>query len=101
MERMCASSRRDWDSARWISGERIHFLRQIDSLIHATVDAVERVIQLYRSFEAADQADDQFYANLTPEERLDLLLELVERHRGALGETASRFERVCRITELS
>jgi WSTF, HB1, Itc1p, MBD9 motif 1 len=43
----------------------------------------------------------QFYADLTPEERLDILLELVERHRSALGEAASRFERVHCIVELS
>jgi WSTF, HB1, Itc1p, MBD9 motif 1 len=62
---------------------------------------MDRVVRVFRSFEEAEQADDQFYADLTPEERLDLLLELVERHRSALGETASRFERVHRITELS
>jgi hypothetical protein len=51
--------------------------------------------------EDAEQADDEFYASLTPEERLDILLELVERHRSGLGEAASRFERVHRIVELS
>jgi hypothetical protein len=56
---------------------------------------------MFRSFEDADTADDQFYAGLTPEERLDIVLELVERHRSALGETASRLERVHRIVELS
>jgi hypothetical protein len=61
---------------------------------------VERVARKFRSFEEADQADDQFYADLTPEERLDVLLELVERYRGTLGETADRFERVHRIVEL-
>ena len=62
---------------------------------------MDRVVQIFRSFEEADQADDQFYADLAPEERLDMLLELVERHRSALGETASRLERVHCITELS
>ncbi|HUP60811.1 MAG TPA: hypothetical protein VNA69_10375 [Thermoanaerobaculia bacterium] len=61
---------------------------------------MERVVQIFRSFEDAEQADDQFYADLTPEERLDILLELVERHRRALGEAASRFERVHRVVEL-
>lgn len=64
------------------------------------VASVERVVQIFRSFEDAEQADDQFYADLTPEERLDILLELVERHRRALGEAASRFERVHRVVEL-
>ncbi len=67
----------------------------------ARVSAVERVARLFRSFEAADEADDEFYANLTPDARLDLLLELVDRHRSSLGEAASRFERVHRIVELS
>ena len=60
-----------------------------------------RVVQIFRSFEDADEADDQFYSGLAPEERLDILLELVDRHRSALGEAARRFERVCRIVELS
>lgn len=62
---------------------------------------MKRVVQVFGSFEDADAADDQFYADLTPEERLDILLELVERHRSALGEAASRFERVHRIVDLA
>jgi hypothetical protein len=62
---------------------------------------VDRVLQTFSSFEEAARADDQFYADLTPQARLDLLLELIERHRGALGEAANRFERVARITKLS
>jgi len=62
---------------------------------------VERVVQIFGSFEDAELADEQFYADLTPEERLNILLELVEQRRSALGETASRFERVHRIAELS
>ena len=62
---------------------------------------MERVVQVFSSFEAAETADDQFYADLTPEDRLDILLELIERHRSALGEAASRLERVCRIVDLS
>lgn len=65
------------------------------------VSAVERVVRVFDSFDDADEADDQFYASLTPEERLDILLELVERHRSALGEAACRFEKVHRVIELS
>lgn len=61
---------------------------------------VERVVQMFGSFEDAETADDRFYADLTPEERLDTLLELIDRHRSALGEAASRLERVHRIIEL-
>jgi hypothetical protein len=62
---------------------------------------VDRIVQIFRSFEDAEQADDQFYADLAPEGRLDMLLELIERHRSALGETADRFERVHHVVELS
>ena len=44
------------------------------------VALVERVARVFDGFEDAEQADDQFYADLTPEERLDILLELVERN---------------------
>ena len=62
---------------------------------------IPRVVRVFASFDAADEADDQFYADLTPQERLDLLLELVERHRSALGASAERLERVHRVVELS
>ena len=61
---------------------------------------MDRVAQIFRSFEDADQADDQFYAELAPEERLAMLLELIERQRSALGEAANRFERVHQVVEL-
>lgn len=62
---------------------------------------MERVARVFRSFEDAERGDDEFYAQLEPEARLDLLLELVDRHRSTLGEAASRFERVHRVVELS
>jgi hypothetical protein len=68
---------------------------------HARVGAMERVVRMFGSFEDADAADDQFYGNLTPTERLDILLELIERHRRDRGEAASRLARVYRVVELS
>lgn len=62
---------------------------------------MDPVARMFRSFEDADRADDQFYAELAPEERLSILLELVARQRSVPGEAASRFERVHRIVELS
>jgi hypothetical protein len=38
---------------------------------------------------------------LTPAERIDILLGIIEHYRSSLGEAAERFERVCRVTELS
>ncbi len=69
--------------------------------LRGKVRSVERVVQLFSSFEDAETADDQFYADLTPEARLDILLELIERHRSTFGEATSRLERVHRIVELS
>jgi hypothetical protein len=62
---------------------------------------VDKVAKVFRSFEDADRADEEYYANLTPQERLDILLDLIEQHRRALGEAGQRFERVYRVTELS
>jgi hypothetical protein len=62
---------------------------------------VERVARVFDTFAEADAADDDYYATLTPETRLEILLELVERERSALGQTAERFERAHRIVELA
>src|ERR1043165_3599365 len=69
--------------------------------MHAKVHHVDRVVRVFRSFEDADEADDEYYAELKPNERLDILLELVERHRSGLGKAASGLERVHRIVELT
>lgn len=62
---------------------------------------MQRVLQRFRSFDEADAADDAYYASLTPQERVDLLLDLVAAYRESLGEAAQRFERVCRVTQLA
>ncbi len=62
---------------------------------------MERVAQVFTSFAAADDADDEFYANLSPAERVDLLLDLIAQYLESRGEATTRFERVCRVTELS
>ena len=58
-------------------------------------------LRVFSSFGEAEEADSAFYASLTPQERVDLLLDIVARHRESIGETAERFERVYRIIELS
>lgn len=57
-------------------------------------------LQVFHSFDEADQADEEFYAGLTPQERVDILLELVAAHKESQCEAAERFERVYRVTEL-
>ena len=57
--------------------------------------------RVFSSFADADEAELQYYADLTPDERVEILLEIIRRHRESLGEPAQRFERVYRVTELS
>ena len=68
---------------------------------HATIFFVERVVRRFDSFEDAEQAEAEYYAGLSPTERLEILLDLIARYRESLGEAAERFERVHRIIELS
>lgn len=62
---------------------------------------MERIARVLNTFDDADSADEEYYASLEPGERVDILLDLVEFHRDSLGEAAQRFERVCRVTQLS
>ena len=62
---------------------------------------MKRLVRKYDSFEAAEQADSEYYAGLNSEDRLDILLTLIERYRKSIGESADRFERVHRTVELS
>jgi hypothetical protein len=61
---------------------------------------LERIAQVFKSFDDAESADEEYYASLEPSERVDILLELIEFHQDSLGEVAQRFERVCRVTQL-
>jgi hypothetical protein len=61
----------------------------------------QREVQIFHGFEAAERADNEYYAALAPQECLEILLDLVSAYREATGEASARFERVCRITELS
>jgi len=61
----------------------------------------QRELRVFRGFEAADRADDEYYAALAPEERLEILLDLVAAYRESTGEASTRLERVCRVIELS
>jgi len=62
---------------------------------------VERVVRIFDSFAEAEAADRALYAAMTPQERLDLALLLIERYREGLGEAAQRLERTARIVPLA
>lgn len=61
---------------------------------------MKRQFAIYESVGAAGNADREYYASLTGEERLEIQFELIARHRGSLGEAAERLERVHRVVEL-
>ncbi len=61
------------------------------------MDRMEKVVRVFKSFEEAERADREYYRSLTPQQRLDILLELVERGN---RDAPQRFERVCRVTQL-
>jgi hypothetical protein len=61
---------------------------------------MEREVAVYRSPEEAAEADRRYYRQLTPEQRIQILLKLIQQHREATGATSERLERVYRIVEL-
>jgi hypothetical protein len=58
-------------------------------------------IRRFENLSDADSAEAEYYASLTPEERLNILLELIEMYRSNQGEDSEIFERVYRVDELS
>ena len=55
---------------------------------------MEKTLTKFRSFEEAEKADRDFYKRLTPQERLAILLELLNHA------PEQRLERVYRVTKL-
>ena len=61
---------------------------------------MEKMVRVFNSHDEADEADDEYYRKLTPQQRLDIFLEILWRGREH-DEAAERLERVYRIVELS
>jgi hypothetical protein len=59
---------------------------------------MEKVARKFRSFAEADKADFEYYQSLTPEQRLDILGELIARAHP--DKTGQRIEKVSRIIKL-
>jgi hypothetical protein len=49
------------------------------------------VAQVFHSFADAERADEEYYANLAPQERVDILRDLIDSYRSCLGEAAAGF----------
>jgi hypothetical protein len=58
-------------------------------------------VRIYRSHQEADEAEDAYYASLSPKQRVDILLQMIADYRESLGEAGQRLERVCRVTTLA
>ena len=57
--------------------------------------------RVFHGFDEAQRAEDEYYAALTPQERLEILLDLIAAYRESVGEAAEGFERVYRVTQFS
>ena len=53
---------------------------------------MERVVRRCRSLAESDEAEQEYYLTLTPEQRLDVPLELVAQYREGLDEAAQGFQ---------
>jgi hypothetical protein len=59
---------------------------------------VEKVVRVFHSFAEAEKAGEEYYRSLTPEQRLEILFELVQSQQA--DEPEQRPERVCRVIKL-
>jgi hypothetical protein len=62
---------------------------------------MERRVQVFRSFEEAERAENAYYASLSPQQRVDLLLDLLEAWRESCGHADQGLARVHRVVKLS
>lgn len=67
---------------------------------HDIISTMEKKIQKFSSFEEAEKAEREYYRSLTPQQRIEILLELIARYRSN-DESSERLERVYRIAKLA
>ena len=59
---------------------------------------MDKIVRIFHSFEESEKADQEYYLSLSPEERLEILFELIERYQS--NEAQQRLERVYRVVKL-
>jgi uncharacterized protein YdeI (YjbR/CyaY-like superfamily) len=59
---------------------------------------MEKAARVFHSFAEADQAEKEYYRSLTPEQRLEILFDLVKTQQP--DEVEPRLERVYRVIKL-
>ncbi len=57
---------------------------------------MKKVVRVFRSRQEAEAADREYCRSLTPAERIDIQLELIQRYREEHG-IGERLERVARV----
>ncbi len=62
---------------------------------------MERVLRTFNQFGDAEEADWQYYSSLSPQERLDIMLEIIAQKLESSGEATKGLERVYRVIELA
>ena len=62
---------------------------------------VESQLKRFSSHEDSKNAEREYYRRLTPAQRLEILLELIDRRRDKSDASSQRIERVYRIVKLS
>ena len=68
--------------------------------VRGKIERVERVWAKFASHEEARRANLAYYRSLTPQQRLDILLELINLSRKEGDPSSERLERVVRIRRL-
>lgn len=58
---------------------------------------MEKVVRVFRSFEEADRANRAEYRRMTPEQRLDVMLEIIRAYTSDLDEASQGLARVYRV----
>lgn len=62
---------------------------------------MERIVRKFASHAEADAADREYYHSLTPQQRMQIMLEVVRRYRESFGDDARQgLKRVYRIVKL-
>jgi hypothetical protein len=61
---------------------------------------IERTVQKFSSHDEAERAEREYYNSLSPEQRVEVLLELMNRARDLNDPASQRLERVYRIVKL-
>lgn len=60
---------------------------------------MKKVVHKFASHAEADAANRAYHRSLTPEQRLEILFELIHRYREGFDEASKRFQRVYRVIE--